>query len=177
MATRRACLGLATLLAVYAGAAWADTVPLPDDYVPASGRERFRLCRAAVLIELRAEEGQRTPLRPAVIDAMREQIDFIMAETIFNVPALNLEDGRKRLDFTERFVLDFGKTVSEEIERLDDPAERAPILLDCQLLIWAIMKERIDILMQWRRRALGLDSPFPVDDKLLPAIDGAPPPD
>lgn len=159
---RRAVI-IACVSAVASGAL-ADTVPLPNEYVPERGRAEFRLCRAAVLVELRADENDRTPLPPETLAAMREQIDFIMAETIFNAPALNLEDGRKRLEFTERFILDFGKTVSAERERLEDKHERAAILIGCQPLIWAIIKERIEVLMQWRRRALGLETPFPVDD-------------
>ena len=123
-----------------ASGALADTVPLPDEYVPEEGRELFRLCRAAILVEIRADESDRTPLPVEAVKAMREQIEFIMVETIFSAPALNLEDGERRLEFTERFILDFGKTVGAERERLENKDERTAILLQCQPLIWMIVK-------------------------------------
>ena len=141
----------------------AETLSLPSDYAELDQRAQFRLCRAAILVEDGAPEDSRSRLPPAAVSAMREQITFIMAETIFNAPAFNLEDGQKRAEFTEKFVIDFSRTIGAERERLDNIAEREAILMSCQPLIWAIMKDNIDVLMQWRLRAMGLDRAFPGD--------------
>lgn len=162
----RAAVFVAAMLSA-SGAQADETVPLPDEYVSSEGRERFRLCRAAVLVETGAQEADRTALPLAVTKAMREQIDFIMSETIFGVPSMSIEDGAKRLAFTEKFVLDFGKTVGAEMERLADVEYRTNMLIRCQPLIWEIVKTRLDLLLQWRSRAMGLDAPFPVDDGLI----------
>ena len=149
------------LLVLAALPATAETLTLPSDTLKSSQRAEFRLCRAAVLFEDGAPEEARTRLLPATVSAMREQITFIMAETIFNAPVFNLEDGQKRSEFTEKFVIDFSRTIGAERERLQDLAERERILMSCQPLLWLIMKENIDVLMQWRLRAMGLDKDFP----------------
>lgn len=151
----------AALLALMPFSVQADTVRLPDDYAQRQGSDLFRLCRAAILIELRADEETRSSIPRNAVEAMREQMDFLMADTIFSAPVLNMEDAQKRLDFTERFILDFGKTVGSESERLKDPEKRAGVLIGCQPLLWSVMKERLEYLLQWRRKAMGLDGDFP----------------
>jgi len=164
---RGAIFGL--LLAATGGASHAQTLSYPSDYLTEAHRMPFRVCRAAILIEAGVAEGDRTVLPPAMISAMREQVAFIMHETIFNVPAISMADGTKRLDFTEQFVIDFGKTIGTEMKRLKDPAKRGQALIDCQPILWEIMKQNIDVLIKWRMRAMGLETPFPMVEG-LPAV-------
>jgi len=170
MRTARAGL---LMMAGMIGSAQADTLELPSDFLSETERTPFRVCRAAVLIEASAPDGERTVLPEDVISMMREQITFIMSETIFSVPALSLKDGSKRVSFTEKFVIDFGKTIGTEMERLNDPARRAQALIECQPLIWNIMKTNLDLLMKWRVRAMGLDRPFPREHSVKPGPDTA----
>ena len=150
--------------------ALAQSVTLPDENVPEDDRESFRLCRAAVLVELNAPEGARADLPPGYAEAMQEQFTFIMADTLFSLPALDFEDGARRLRFAERFVLEFGRTVGADSDRLSDPEERARILPACQPMLWAATKERLETLIEWRRRAMQIDKPS------LPAVDPPPRP-
>ena len=150
-------LGLLFAAVVSTASAQGEKAVLPDEFVSDNDREAFRVCRAAILVELGLPEEERTVLPVPVIEAMREQVEFIMTETIFNIPALSIEDGRGRIEFTERFVLDFAKTVGSEKETLKDPAKRGQILINCQPRLWFIMKVHINILMRWRQRAIGLD--------------------
>lgn len=149
-------------LILFAGPALAQTVPLPSDYLSDTERAPFRVCRAAIIIEASAAESDKSALPPAVTQAMREQVDFIMSETIFNIPALSLEDGEKRLDFAETFVIQFARTIGAEMKELKDPDRRMKTLIECQPLLWQIMKENLDVLMQWRRRAMGIENAYPV---------------
>lgn len=146
----------------------AETLQLPSDYLTDADRTPFRICRAAVLIEASAPEESRTVLPPDFVITLREQITFIMSETIFNVPAISLEDGTKRIDFTEQFIVDFSKTIGAEMQRLNDPAKRGQTLIACQSMLWIIMKPNLDLLMKWRMRAMDLDRPFPVYEPPTP---------
>jgi hypothetical protein len=128
--------------------------PLPSDVASDEDRERFRLCRAAIFIHLGEPDWPDGVLTREAVKAMDEQMGFAMSETVANAPNASVAEGRRVLDFWERFFISFSKTIGEAREQLADPAAREALLIDCQPLIWTIMRERIDFLMQWRQNAL-----------------------
>lgn len=146
----RAMVVLCALLVAGTAAAQA---PLPSSSVAPQDRERFRVCRAAIFYHLGAPEAESRVPR-AVAQALLEQMNLIMFETVRTAPAATVDDGRKALEFVEQFFLSFSRTISETRDRLADPARREEILLDCMPWIWGIVKERIDYLILWRERAI-----------------------
>lgn len=150
MTVMRAALAALALLA--AGGAQAQRA-LPQDRVPAEEQSQFRLCRAAIVYHLDGPEDRAATVPRAMAQAMKEQMSFVMFESIKSAPAGDLAQTREALAFVERFFLDFARTIGEERARLVDLKERERILLDCQVLIWRAMSDYIDYLMQWRERA------------------------
>jgi hypothetical protein len=142
-----------------AGAAAAqETALLPG--VSAEDRERFRTCRAAVFYQLDRGSTPGAVLSRATAEALNEQIAFVMAETLRNAPGGSLDANRRMLDFTESFFLNFSRTVAERRDLATDAAARERILLDCQPLIWSIVREQVDRLLALRDGGTpGLRSP------------------
>jgi hypothetical protein len=138
--------------ALMAGAAAAQT-PLPSDVVSEEHRERFRLCRAAIFFHLDSPEAE-SRLPHAMAEAMLDQINLIMFETVRSAPAATVADSRRALGFVEQFFLSFSKTIAETRSRFSDPQTREAALLDCMPFIWGITRERVDYLLLWRERAI-----------------------
>ncbi|MGF1660029.1 MAG: hypothetical protein ACFCUS_11425 [Rubrimonas sp.] len=152
----RAAVALCALLVAGAAAAQA---PLPSSSVAPEDRERFRVCRAAIFYQLGAPPGENN-VPHAAAQALLEQMNLIMFETVRTAPAATVDDGRKALEFVEQFFLSFSRTISETRERLANPVRREEILLDCMPWIWGIVKERIDYLILWRERVIDAP-PYP----------------
>ena len=154
---RRRCLGI--LAAMLVASASAAQTPLSSEAASAENRARFMLCRAAIFYHLDSPERD-SGVSHAVAQAMLDQINLIMFETVRSAPAATVEEGRKALGFVEQFFLNFSKTIADTRERFVEPATRERALLECMPLIWSIVKERIDYLLLWRERAI--DAPaFP----------------
>ena len=147
------------LTAILATTAAAAQTTDPRDAVNAEERARFLMCRAAIFYHLDSPEPD-SGVSHAVAQAMLDQINLIMFETVRSAPAATVEEGRKALGFVEQFFLNFSRTIGDTRERFSDPAERERALLECVPLIWTIVRERIDYLLLWRERAI--DAPaFP----------------
>jgi hypothetical protein len=141
-----------TLAASLAAGAAAQT-PLPTETVAPEDRRMFRLCRAAIFFHL-AEDARRETLPRVFAETLLEQINLIMFETLRSAPAATVAESRKALDFVEQFFLSFSRTIAENRALLEDPAEREPILIECQSFVWPIVRARIDYLFRWRERAV-----------------------
>lgn len=141
---------LALAVALLAGSAAAQTTPLLPG-VSADQREQFRLCRAAVFYHLDpAAEARSVP--KAMAEAMREQIDFIMYETLRRGPGASVADAGSTIDFAENFFLSFSVTVAGQQRLRTDTETREETLIGCIPLVWMIAKEEIDGLMVLRER-------------------------
>ncbi|MEM8793194.1 MAG: hypothetical protein AAGE80_16355 [Pseudomonadota bacterium] len=136
-------------------------MPLPQDYSPEEQREMFRNCRAALLVEQEVRGVTPPALPDKLVDVMQEQVSFIMAESIFNAPLLSLEDGFRRGAFVEGWFLRFGTTVREKLGDIEPAETRRAKLLECQSVIWDIMKVQIDLLLQQRAQAFPPIIPHP----------------
>jgi hypothetical protein len=150
-ATRAAALGAA--LALAAAAATAQ-VALPDRSVSRENRARFQACRVAVFYHLSGPEDRAALVPRSVAQAMLEQMTFVMIETLRNAPGATVAQNREALEFVEGFFLDFSRAIAEGREKFSDLRARERALLDCQPLIWEVMKERIDYLLAWRDQAI-----------------------
>ena len=141
-------LRLALALALLAGTAAAQTTPLLPG-VSADQREQFRLCRAAVFYHLDpAAEARSVP--KAMAEAMREQIDLIMYETLRRAPGASVADAGSTIDFAENFFLSFSVTVAGQQRLRTDTEARERMLIACVPLVWTIAKTEIDGLMALR---------------------------
>ena len=149
---RRGVFALAAICGLASGG-WAQTVPLPQTFVEEEGQELFRTCRAAVFYHLDGPEdaGSRVP-RP-MAQALLDQINFIMAETLFAKPHGPLAENEALLRFTETWFLDFSRTIAAERERLSDAETRDEVLLQCVPIIWSIARLYVDGLAAWRSAA------------------------
>lgn len=143
-------LALAAALAAAPGLAQS---PLPDEVADPEARERFRLCRAAVFVHLDRPEGGRLP--HAVAEAMLEQFNLIMFETIRGAPGGDVEEASRALRFTENFFLSFSRALVEHGGRLAEREAREAALVDCQPFLWDVLKQRIDAMMRDRDAAPG----------------------
>lgn len=143
-------LKLAFALALVAGGAAAQTSSLLPGIAP-DERERFRICRAAIFFHL-APEARSQLVPPAVAEALRRQVSFIMYETLRNAPGASLADAKATIDFAENFFISFSVTMREQQSLQDDVAARERVLIDCVPRIWNIVTEHIDPLMTLRDR-------------------------
>jgi hypothetical protein len=141
---------LAALLSV--SGARAQTLPEPTAFVPEEGMAYFRECRAAAFFHLDAPEdaGSRVPHRFALM--LRDQIDFIMAESIFAKPHGDLDDAQALLGFTESWFIGFSRAIGETRERFEDRRAREDMLIGCAPVIWSIARLYIDAMAGWRAR-------------------------
>ena len=150
MKRARAAL-LATALA--GGPASTQTLPMPDSFVPPERLAHFRNCRAAVFYELDEDSsGSRGATRSLAL-ALLDQINFVMAETLFGKPHGALDAQTERLRFAERWFLGFSRAIAETRERFSDPAERERTLMACAPGIWSIARLYIDGITAWRAQA------------------------
>jgi hypothetical protein len=127
---------------------------MPSDYLTPEQIAEFRLCRAAALLHSEAPDSEGSVVPRDVAEALKDQINFVMAETILNKPIASIDDAQKVLEFTEGFLLDFTRTIGGEIERLRDIEERERILMQCMPLMWYSARSLIDYLMAWRAKAI-----------------------
>lgn len=139
-------------LALIASLAAAQS-PLPQDDVPDADRERFRLCRAAAYHHLDGPPDPAATVPRALAQTLRDQIVFIMFETLRSAPAKDLTEAGRVIAFTETFFLSFASTLSTNRARLTDLAQREALLLECVPFVWQVMRENIDYLMLWREQS------------------------
>ena len=142
-------LGLALLLLVAGAAAAQTTRMLPS--VTDDEREAFRVCRAAVFYHL--DEGATAQVVPrAIAETLRQQIAFIMHETLVNAPDDSMADAQAMIDFAENFFISFSVTLQQQRALRDDVAARERVLLDCVPMGWAVVRPHIEHLMALRAR-------------------------
>lgn len=153
---RAVALALALLLAP--AALGAQPMRLPSDAISADDRAAFNDCRVAIFYHLGQPSASGAMVPREMAESMREQMDFIMFETIGRVPAASIEDARKRLSFAEDFFLNFGRTIAQEQSRFTDPRTREEVLIGCVPLLWTVTRGHIEDLMRWRAEKLGAPS-------------------
>jgi hypothetical protein len=141
---------LALLLVLIAGAAAAQTTALLPG-VSSNDREQFRICRAAVFFHLDPAAEVRT-VPKAVAEAMRQQIGFIMHETLRRAPGGSLAEAKAAIDFAENFFLAFSATLAEQRRLREDTAAREAMLIACVPLVWMVTAGEIDPLLALRER-------------------------
>jgi hypothetical protein len=145
---------LAAALALLAGTAAAQATPGTSPLLPGVTPEQrvdFSVCRAAVFYHLDPAAEART-VPKAAAEALRQQIAFIMHETLRRAPAGSLAEARAAIDFAETFFLSFSATIAEQRRLRDDTAARESRLLACVPLVWRIATGEIDALMALRER-------------------------
>lgn len=143
------------LLALAGGARAQD----PLAYTTPEGMRQFQLCRAAVFYHLDDQTRGDSVIPVSHARIMRAQIEFLMTESIFRAIPGSLAEGSRILEFTERFYIDFSRTLSAERSRLLDVPERERILFECGPFLWATTAAYLDNLMNWRKEAIGAPPP------------------
>ncbi len=134
---------------------------LPSDFITSEGMRQFQVCRAATFYHLNGAPDPQATVPQAVARTLLDQINFIIFESISNKTPASVADGLRLISFTEKWILEFGRVIREEKDRLSDLALREEVLNDCVPVIWGIVRSNIDYLMEYRTRAL---APLPFGD-------------
>ncbi len=113
---------------------------------------RFRECRIAITIAGR--DAGRSSLPASTIAAMREQIEFVMAETAFRMPSASVDAGAAQVRDVEAWMLAFSRQIAGTLDALEDGRQLDAALLACQPMLWAATKDIIDELILWREEAV-----------------------
>lgn len=142
---------LVALALLGAGSARAND---PEAYSSPEGARQFSLCRAAVFYHLDDRTRGTSTIPLSVTRTMREQIEFLMQETVAGTYPESIADGQRLVRFVESWFIGFTEVLRDERERLLDPARRDAILLDCIAFLWVTMASDIDRLKAWRAKAV-----------------------
>jgi len=147
----RSCL-VAILISLTSSLAVAQSENPGEHDIYDAASKQFRLCRIAIMVA--ANNPKRTAFPKESVTAMREQIDFLMAENAFSKPPENTLEGIRRVREIESWTLEFGKDIRSSIDTMDDSETLDSTLMKCQQTLWSGTKNIVDRLIVWRTRGM-----------------------
>lgn len=114
----------------------------------------FLTCRVAGLLHLQAKDWENSVFSADATLALLDQISFVMAEVVGSAPPADVEDAKRRTLVAERFFISLRDMLAGGPPELMETARRDEILLRCVPVVWAAVRNELNELMKWRRKAV-----------------------